>query len=143
MQDAAPYRHAKGAPASHPRLRHGPAAQHLTGPSEPNAPAPSLAISDAAHGGMPHFSLLPPLASQPVPSGAFDATLAPIIEICALGRSACGSIIATYTKERGPGGEVLRVDPARELYEANWRTGDSRSATTSTTGFGCGSVPWS
>jgi Big-like domain-containing protein len=91
-------------------------------PTAPDSAPPAYAISDAAHEGMPHFFLLPPLVDAPRAQGTFDATLAPTVEICALRSSACGEIIASFTKEAGPGGEVITVDPEQEQYQVEWKT---------------------
>ena len=91
-------------------------------PMAPDSAPPAYAISDAAHEGMPHFFLLPPLVDAPVARGTFDATLAPTVEICALRSSACGEIIASFTKDAGPGGEVITVDREREQYQVDWKT---------------------
>ena len=93
-------------------------------PTAPDSAPPAYIISDAAHEGMPHFFLLPPLVHAPTAEGTFDATLAPTVEICVLRSSACGAIIASFTKEAGPGGEVITVDPEREQYQVEWKTGE-------------------
>src|SRR5262245_2510120 len=92
--------------------------------SAPATAPPAYAISDAAHGGMPHFFLLPPLVDRPVTRGAFDATLAPTVEICALRGAVCGDVIASFTKDAGPGGVVIAVDPGQQQYQVDWKTGD-------------------
>jgi hypothetical protein len=91
-------------------------------PMAPDSAPPAYAISDAPHEGMPHFFLLPPLVDAPAARGTFDATLAPTVEICALRSSACGEIIASFTKDAGPGGEVITVDREREQYQVDWKT---------------------
>ncbi|MFL5496285.1 MAG: hypothetical protein ACJ8DC_18010 [Gemmatimonadales bacterium] len=48
----------------------------VTGPSAP-IPRPSLAISDATHGGKRHFYFLPPLVSATSFTGVFDPALSP------------------------------------------------------------------
>src|SRR5262245_1736375 len=61
-----------------------------TPPTVPPVEAPSYAISDGAHGGLPHFFFLPPMVPPPPFTGVFDATLEPVVEICALTGSDCG-----------------------------------------------------
>jgi Tol biopolymer transport system component len=89
-------------------------------PTAPDIPGSSFAISDAVHGGMPHFLLLPPLARSQAPTGAFDDALSPTVEICALRGSACGEIIASFTRRSGSGGTVVGVDTRQEQYQVNW-----------------------
>jgi Tol biopolymer transport system component len=84
--------------------------------------APALAISDAAHGGNPHFFFLPSLVPDPSPTGTFDPAVAPTVVICGLNGTACGSTIATYTTTTGPGGEVVKLQAAQEQYLVNWKT---------------------
>jgi hypothetical protein len=99
-----------------------------SGPSAP-PPAPSLAISDAAHGGKSHFYFLPPLLPAPSFSGLFDATLSPEVRVCRLAGSSCGSEIAAFTASTSP---AVTVDPVGEAYKLVWQTKGARLLTTET-----------
>lgn len=92
--------------------------------ASPLAPGdPAAVISDAAHSGeVPGFYFLPPMVPQPVYAGTFDAALSPRVEICVLSGMSCGTVIATYTTSSGPGGEVVQVSAAEELYKVHWHT---------------------
>jgi hypothetical protein len=96
-------------------------------PTAPRAHAPAQAareILDAAHGGTPHFYFLPPMVAARTYSGVFDASLAPIVEICALNNGTCASpLVATYTTTSGVGSEVVRVNTTDQNYLVNWNTG--------------------
>ena len=84
------------------------------------------ALSDASFGGTPHVFFLPPMVANPTVNGAFDAALSPVVEICALVGTSCGTgaadLIATFTMTSGPGSETIRVSSADEHYLANWHT---------------------
>jgi alpha-tubulin suppressor-like RCC1 family protein len=79
-------------------------------------------IADAVHGYRAGFFWLPPMVSSPAVTGAFDPALSPTVEICELVADACGTVIAVYTTTSGPGGEVVRLEEADELYHVNWQT---------------------
>ncbi|MEJ2185484.1 MAG: aspartyl protease family protein [Gemmatimonadota bacterium] len=100
-----------------------------------DVPAPLDEIVDAAHGGgNQDFFFLPPLV--PDPSGnaafdadAFDASLAPVVEVCALDADGCAAtqpdmFPLTYTMSDGPGSETVRLDAEAENYIVNWHTDD-------------------
>lgn len=95
-------------------------------------PPPSTEIVDAAHGATGSgFYFLPPLVPDPggEAAGEFDATLAPVVEICALGGEGCvadqpDAFPIRYTMETGPGSETIRVDEDAEQYVVNWHAGD-------------------
>ena len=70
--------------------------------------SPSLAISDAAHGGNSHFYFLPPLVPQPAHTGEFDPTLTAIVRI-----SAGGVTLAELP---------ATVHGAEGHYQAIWQT---------------------
>lgn len=72
-------------------------------------PSGADVISDGQTGGNPHFFLLPPLVKAPTASGAFDASLAPVVRI-----TDGGVTIAELP---------AAVDTTAELYHANWHTG--------------------
>ncbi|TVP43506.1 MAG: hypothetical protein EA350_13545 [Gemmatimonadales bacterium] len=94
------------------------------------APAGMAAsIADAGPGtaavmnGRVHF--LPPVVStQPTATGPFDATLAPVVEVCAWhgawSESDCDAPVAVFTT-RGAGAERVRSDGGD--YIVNWNTG--------------------
>lgn len=92
-----------------------------TGPAPPER-EPAFAIADGAHGGNPHFYFLPPLVSAAAFTGSFDATLSPVVEVCALGATATcnGAAIATFSTTGAAGSERIRVETADELYVVNW-----------------------
>src|SRR5215216_5709066 len=91
----------------------------LTEPRTLGAPAPSLTILDAAHGGTAGFYFLPPMVPAPSYSGTFDGTKAPVITICALAGGSCATTVATFS------GSQVKVDLAAQSYGVNWKTKDA------------------
>lgn len=88
-------------------------------------PPIAATISDAVHGGgNPHFFFLPPMVESPAPTGTFDGTLDPVVEICVWDGAACGPILARYNSETGPGSETVRMDAADGQYMVSWHTDD-------------------
>lgn len=87
--------------------------------------SPFREVVDAAHGaGTPHFYFLPPLVPNPKYSGTFDASEAPIVEVCRLVSGSCVSpAVATYTTSTGPGNQTVRVNSTDQNYAVNWNTG--------------------
>lgn len=84
---------------------------------------PAHEILDGAHHGNPHFFFLPPIAPNPTPAGAFDATQSPSVTVCLLVGSACGpTIVAQFSMTSGTASEVVRVDPSTQSYIVNWHT---------------------
>jgi hypothetical protein len=79
-------------------------------------------VSDGAHGGNPHFYFLPPLVSNPSPTGVFADTLAPEVAICEWNGAACATNVASFSMTTGPGSETVRVVPVDEHYIVNWHT---------------------
>jgi len=73
-------------------------------------------LSDAHHGGNPHFYFLPPIASAPHSMGTFDPTLAPTVRVCVL--PDCTSDIATFVTGDGPG----QVRVTGGAYQVLWHT---------------------
>ncbi|HUF49300.1 MAG TPA: hypothetical protein VMN60_00615 [Longimicrobiales bacterium] len=69
------------------------------------------------------FYFLPPLVPQPQAfTGAFDATAAPVVDICVPIGGACQlPLIARFTMA-GTGSTRVRVDAAAEHYIVNWHT---------------------
>jgi len=86
--------------------------------------SPQPAISDGAHDGNQHFYFLPPMVANPGPfSSPFDASLEPLVRVCAWSAGACvGAPVAEYTTTSGSGSEVVRVVPDDEHYIVNWHT---------------------
>jgi alpha-tubulin suppressor-like RCC1 family protein len=78
------------------------------------------AISDGAHDGTEGFYFLPPMVKKPAYSGAFAATLSPVVEICE--SPACDAIHASFSMTEGTGSELVRMDEAAEHYKVNWHT---------------------
>jgi surface protein len=81
---------------------------------------PSASVSDAAHGGTAGFYFLPPMVKSPTYSGTFDATLAPVVEIC--DSPDCLALHASFSMTDGTGSERVRRSDADEHYIVNWHT---------------------
>jgi Tol biopolymer transport system component/uncharacterized protein YcbK (DUF882 family) len=81
-------------------------------------------ISDASHeSGNAHFHFLPPMVPAPSPRGAFDGSLAPVVQICEWLGTACATpLLAEFTATSGPGSETVRLVLADQLYLVNWHT---------------------
>ena len=98
-----------------------------TTPSDGDPP-PTFAISDAAHnGGNPHFFFTAPLVPAPTPTGAFDPTVLPTIEVCDWNGTSCGTLVAAFNMSGGTGGESIRLDQKNQRYSATWNTGQCLS----------------
>jgi len=92
-------------------------------PFQSNDARPVFEIQDGVHGsGNGHFFFLPPVVPQSKFNGTFDGTESPIVTICQLGTSTCAPVVAQFSMTSGTGAEVVRVDPANQLYTVNWRT---------------------
>ena len=86
---------------------------------------PQFEISDGAHGGNAHFFFLSPMVPAPSPTGTFDGSLEPVVEVCELAiDSTCGPPIVVFNTVTGPGSETIRVSPSDEQYLVNWHTRD-------------------
>ena len=95
-------------------------AENVRTPLAPEeSPAPLTAISDGARGGNDHFYFLPPLVADPTFSGTFDPGLSPVVQICALAGTACGSQIALFTSSTTP---AVIVQTRTENYQVTWAT---------------------
>jgi len=83
-------------------------------------------IQDAGHeAGNPHFFWLPPMVKNPSTSGDFDATLAPVVTVCAWTDTGCDSpLIATFTTTSGPGDQTVGVDADGQHYSVQLHTRD-------------------
>lgn len=83
-------------------------------------------IVDGAHGGNPGFFFLTPMVPNANPAGAFDPGVSPIVMICGLTGTTCGSAssdtVAVYSTTTGPGSETVRVDSVGQDYIVNWHT---------------------
>ncbi|MDT8340063.1 MAG: hypothetical protein RQ751_01005 [Longimicrobiales bacterium] len=90
-----------------------------TAETEAGPPPVARAVSDGANGGNVDFFFLPPLVSNPSPSGVFNGNLAPQVEICELSGGACERVMASF----GP--EVISVGDAS--YQFNWNTNGSET----------------
>ena len=97
----------------------------------PPAPAhapPRAEIVDAAHNfGAAHFFFASPLVKDPAPTGKFDPGLQPVVQVCELTADGCATVVAEFSRERGTGGAVIKVDAAAERYFVNWHTGQCRT----------------
>lgn len=93
-------------------------------PVGPAAQSPDARISDAVHGaGNAHFYFLPPLVPAPSFTGSFDASLSPVVEICAFASSECATpLVARFSSTSGPGSETVRLDVTAQQYVVNWHT---------------------
>jgi hypothetical protein len=59
----------------------------------------------------------------PNPTGTFDATLDPVVEICEWASGACAMpLLAEYSTTTGPGSETVRIGADDEHYIVNWHT---------------------
>lgn len=85
---------------------------------------PSFAISDGAHQGNNNFFFLPPMVSNPTPSGTFDGSRSPEVEICVWDGTICGATLAIFNVNAGPQSETVRVNTVDEFYIVNWHTGN-------------------
>ncbi len=104
---------------------------------EPLPTTPNLLISDANHNsGNAHFFFLPPVVSQPHPTGVFDGSLEPVVEICEY-TTQCGVIVGRFTRRtrdqagrgHGDGDDDADDDDgywvvkkAGQHYSFNWNT---------------------
>ena len=84
-----------------------------------NGATPAFTILDGAHGGTAHFFFLPPMVPAPAYSGTFDGSQSPIVQICELTGSVCGTVITTFS------GAAIKVDLAKESYGVLWKTKDA------------------
>lgn len=81
-----------------------------------------VGYTDGATGGNPHFFFLPPLVPAPTPTGTFDPSLAPVVEICELAATTCiFPLVAEFTTDDSRS-ERVRVVLEDEHYIVNWHT---------------------
>jgi hypothetical protein len=80
---------------------------------------PSMALSDAAHGGAAGFYFLAPMVKKPKPfTGPFDPSLSPVVRICRWVEPSCaGADIVFDTSSEDP----RRVKRRGESYGALWK----------------------
>jgi hypothetical protein len=88
-------------------------------PTEPGTSPPAFAILDGARGGNPEFYFLPPMVPAPSYSGTFDATQSPVVTICELAGTTCGTTVASFS------GSAVKLDLTAEAYVAIWKTKDA------------------
>jgi hypothetical protein len=93
-----------------------------TAPAYPGNPL--HAISDGARNGTHGFYFLPPMVESPAYGGTFDASLSPVVEVCAT--PACAALHASYSMTQGVGSEVVRI--SGERYMVNWHTNQTEAA---------------
>jgi subtilisin family serine protease len=100
------------------------------GPSSAGTSARQLAVVASAAAAAPALTWLAPLGTGTADPMSFDATAAPVVEICAWGGTACvGAPVARFTT--GPvGGELpLTVNTVAGQYEASWNLNDASFTT--------------
>lgn len=101
-----------------------------------DVPTPMTQIMDASHGGHNQdFFFLPPLVPDPSKHPAFDAdgfdaTQAPVVEVCLVGGGTCAAeqppgFPLTYTMTSGPASETIRLNATEQHYIVNWHTDQS------------------
>ncbi|MDB4950710.1 MAG: cell wall/surface repeat protein [Gemmatimonadetes bacterium] len=92
--------------------------------ARPSAPEASMdrrddhsspGIGSGASGG---FYFLPPIADEPRHHSTFDRTLSPEVRICVWTGTACGTVVADFTRTSGTGGVRVRVDG--DKYQVVW-----------------------
>lgn len=94
--------------------------------ADPNAPAitdPQQVVVDLTGG---HFRFLTPLGDGSK-TGAFNAALAPVVEVCRLNTTTapsastpCSAIIASFSMYDGATDERITVDQRKEMYSVGW-----------------------
>ncbi|MFN8668042.1 MAG: Ig-like domain-containing protein [Gemmatimonadaceae bacterium] len=104
------------------------AASGCGAPDRTVAPQPPLrsptshSISDAVHGnGNARFYFLPPMVPAPSPTGTFDASLSPVVEVCEWSGT-CSVTVARFTTAGTPASASIRVDTTAQQYIVNWDT---------------------
>lgn len=91
--------------------------------TRPGGDPAAAAIVDGGHSrGNPHFFFLAPIAKEVQFSGVFDATLNPVIDVCAVASTVCASQHWTFARG-GKGPSAIRIEG--EQYIANWKTPDA------------------
>ncbi len=85
-------------------------------------PDPTPEISDGAHAGNNNFFFLAPMVANPSPTGTFDGSLHPEVEICVWNGADCDALLAIFDVNTGPGSETIRVES--DHYVVNWHTDD-------------------
>ncbi len=80
---------------------------------------PEFALSDGSNGGNPHFFFLPPLVSQPIFSGNFNAQLTPVVSICQLNVQTQTCAAPSFS----PG--AVQLNGSTQQYQVNWNTDPS------------------
>lgn len=118
---AFPHRFVCGCAVTLAVLLSGCGREDSVGPSsDPTPHPPASAVSDGATGGNPHVYFLPPLVKPPRPTGTFDPTVPLTLTVCEWSGTACGQVVATFTRDaRLKDGRVLLVR-SLEHYLAIW-----------------------
>jgi uncharacterized protein YjdB len=97
----------------------------LARPTANESGLPRFEIRDGAHDGNGHFYFLPPMVPNPAPTGRFDRTQTPRVEICEWSGGQCRlPLIAEFTTTTGSGSEIVRMDAGAEHYKVDWHTND-------------------
>ncbi|MGH7539609.1 MAG: hypothetical protein ACRELC_01280 [Gemmatimonadota bacterium] len=94
----------------------------LQPPAGEAPPPPAAAVSDGANGGTSGFFFLPPLVSNPNPTGSFSPSLSPAVEIWELpGTAVCTPDAASDPKriERFDGADIIVES---DHYKLEWDT---------------------
>jgi len=79
-----------------------------------------FSVSDGSAEGTEGVYFLPPMVKEPAYGGTFDASLEPVVEICAT--TACDALHARFSMTEGSGSEVVRLEEQDEHYIVNWHT---------------------
>jgi murein DD-endopeptidase MepM/ murein hydrolase activator NlpD len=97
-----------------------PAAPELHEPED----SPFREIFDGSRqGGNPGFYFLPPLVSKPNPTGTFDPSLEPVVQICEWTGSECVlPLVREFRRGRRSILHHIKVNRGREAYVVFWRT---------------------
>lgn len=95
----------------------------IVGPPATVTPSGRTDISDASHGGLAHFFFEPPIGNAFQPTGDFDPSFLPYLEVqvCEWSGSACSKTIVTFTAT-GQGSSRLRIATDSEQYDVEWHT---------------------
>jgi hypothetical protein len=93
----------------------------LTSPALVQRAGSHAAVIDGAHGGgNPHFFFLPPISAEARYSGVFDASLSPVVEVCAWSVDACALPLVSRLTNVKVHGEA--ADGSGAHYGVNWHT---------------------
>jgi hypothetical protein len=95
-----------------------------------SAPGPAAQVAQA----LPALTWLAPLGAGAAVPATFDATAAPVVEICALTGTACATSqpVARFATVPAAGSQPLTVNATAGRYEAAWNLLDARFTTRAT-----------